>query len=538
MLALIIVFSFSLPVFAEEVAGEDVQAEEVVANPGDDAGGDTVYVDTAADTGDIDVDNADSTDNQTDDAAAGTEDPAADNADGTGDQTDDTAADTVDANSETDSNQTSETETAAQADGTNAAAQADDTTADGEDASESGSDGTQTWPADPGVEAEAIYLVETNTKSVLHKKNEEEKMYPASTTKILTCLLALENCSLDEIVTFSESAVDLEEGDSNIGAVAGEQMSMRDVLFGLMIPSGNECANAIAEHIAGSVEAFAEMMNEKAAELGCTNSHFTNPSGLYNINHYTCAKDLAIIAMEAGNNSTFIDIISHDSYVIEPTNMDPNQKILETTDALIDPGNSYYTDYVIGGKTGYLMEAGRCLVSFAKKNGMTLLSVLLNSGYEAVFPETIKNFEYGFNNFSLKNISENETRFSFMNEKNKVYLDNKSQLLAINSVPFDELTVDIEFVSDMDEETRNQLFEEVGMSVDSPLRLYARLKYSYAGHKLGSVNVLINPDKEIITASFVNVRYVNPVYIVIGAVVIIIILIIVARRPKASKYRR
>ena len=484
-LALILALSLSVPVLATEDLGDDAALEETVLDEGAD------YSDDNADAA-VEETEGETTLEETD--AAG----------------ETTSEETT---SSTDSDQAQE-ETTKKA---------------------SSDSGEQIWPEAPEINAGALYLLETNTNSVLNEKNADQQMYPASTTKILTCLIALETCSLDDVITFSETAVDLEEGDSNIGAVAGEQMALRDVLYGLMLPSGNECANAIAEYIGGSVDGFADIMNEKAEELGCTHSHFSNPSGLYDTNHYTSAHDLALIAQAAGNNSTFLDIISHSSYTIEPTNMDANPKVLSTTNELIDTSNSNYTDYVIGGKTGYLSEAGRCLVSFAKKDGMTLVSVLLNAGYEDVFPETIKNFEYGFNNFTIKNVSENETRFSYMDEKSKVYLDTKSEILMPNNVAFDELTVGIEFVSDMDEETRTELFNEIGMSVDSSLRLYARLNYSYADHKLGNVNVLLNPDKELVTASFVNVKYINPILIIIVAIIILIITIFASRRKRRRR---
>lgn len=393
------------------------------------------------------------------------------------------------------------------------------------------------WPVSPEIDAGAYYLLEPTTGSVLNNKNGDQQMYPASTTKILTCLIALQNCSLEETVTFSANAVALEAGDSNIGAVAGEEMTMRDCLFGLMVASGNECANAIAEHVAGSNEAFAEMMNEKARELGANNSHFTNPSGLYDSNHFTTPADLAVIAKEAYENSTFVNIISHRNYTIGPTNMDPNEKYLDSTVELIRPTSDSYSEYVIGGKTGYLLESGRCLVAFAKKDGVSLISVVMNAGYEAVFPETMKNFNYGFDNFAIKNVSELESRFSYMDDAAKVYLDPRSEIIAVSNVPFEALSTSITYVSDMEQDVREAAFEDLGMSPDSPLRLYAELKYSYDDHYLGKVYAIIDPSKEIAKASFIEVKYINVWYFLAGVVVILIIFLIAAKRPKRRRYR-
>lgn len=392
-----------------------------------------------------------------------------------------------------------------------------------------------TWPAAPTLDAGAVYLVETNNGCVLNSVNETKKMYPASTTKLMTCLLALENCSLDETVTFSETAVTLEEGSSNIGAVAGEEMPLRDVLYGLMIASGNECANAIAEHVSGSVSAFADLMNQRAAELGCEDTHFVNPHGLFNKEHYTTAKDLSLIAMEAYKNSTFVDIISHVTYTIEPTNKDANQKKLSTTVESIKPTSSYYNENVIGGKTGYLSEAGRCLVTFAKKDGLSLVSVLLDSGYETVFDETNKNLNYGFDNFTIKNVSESESRFSYTDEHCKVYLDPKSEIVLPKSISFDDLDAVMTYVSDMDQETRTAVFKEIGMTPDESLRLYAKLSYSYDSHPLGQVYVLLDSSMTVTQASFTQVFYVN-IWIVLAILAVLLIVIFVVIKKPRRKY--
>ena len=183
-------------------------------------------------------------------------------------------------------------------------------------------------------------------------------MYPASTTKILTAIVVLEHCSLDETVIFTEECCDLEEGAVTIDSVPGEEMSLKDVMYGLLLPSGNDCAMALALHVAGSVSAFVDMMNEKAQEIGAAHSHFVNPSGLFHSNHYTTASDLALIAQYAFRNSTFVDIISHPTYIIEPTNKNPDSRVLINTHEMITPGNPDYNSNVIGGKTGYLYEAG------------------------------------------------------------------------------------------------------------------------------------------------------------------------------------
>ena len=163
------------------------------------------------------------------------------------------------------------------------------------------------WPSDISISADGGILMDINSGAVLFEKNSHEPYYPASITKILTALIVIENCGLDETVTFSNTAVNtLEPNSSILGARAGDTLSVRDCLYALLLQSANEVANALAEHCAGSMDAFAEKMNEKAAELGCTDSHFANPSGLNDPNHYVSAYDMALIAKAAFNNPTFV----------------------------------------------------------------------------------------------------------------------------------------------------------------------------------------------------------------------------------------
>ena len=376
-------------------------------------------------------------------------------------------------------------------------------------ASFSFADTAQNWPTAPETAGEGVVLMEANTKAVIYEKNPDEKMYPASTTKILTAIVVLEHCSLDETVVFTEECVDLEEGAVTIDSVAGEEMLLKDVMYGLLLPSGNDCAMALALHVAGSISAFADMMNEKALEIGAKDSHFVNPSGLFNSNHYTTASDLALIARYAFQNSTFVDIISHPTYIIEPTNMNPESRVLINTHEMITPGNPDYNSHVIGGKTGYLYEAGRCLVTYAEKDGVTLLCVILDGSYYGIFGETQEMLEFGWNNFKVINISEEERRFSYANESAKIQIDPSDQILALNDVPFYELTSLINYAYYLDEQEYADAKEAAGIKPGDRRQLYAWIDYYYAGHFLGSCNVIIDPGMVIKTASFINVIYIN-----------------------------
>ena len=397
--------------------------------------------------------------------------------------------------------------------------------------------GVQVWPRVPELDGEAVVLMEANTQAVIFEKNAEEKMYPASTTKILTALVVLEHCSLNDMVTFTEECCDLEDGAVTIKAVPGERMTLKDVMYGLLLPSGNDCAMALAIHTAGSVEKFAEMMNEKARQIGAASSHFVNPSGLFSPNHYTTASDLALIARYAFQNSIFVDIISHPTYIIEPTNKTPESRVLTNTHEMIIPGSPDYNSDVIGGKTGYLYESGRCLVTYAQRGGVTLLSVILDGSYYGIFGETQELLDFGWDYFTIVNVSESERRFSYNDENAMVQLDPSSQILTLNNVPFNELSSRINYAYYLDEKEYAQAKEEAGILPGDPRQLYAWIDYYYAGYYLGSCNVFINPGITVSRAQFIDMIYINFWLILLIVIAVIASVILIVRRAKVSSSR-
>ena len=263
------------------------------------------------------------------------------------------------------------------------------------------------WPSDISISADGGILMDINSGAVLYEKNSHEPYYPASITKILTALIVIENCSLDETVTFSNTAVNtLEPNSSILGARAGDTLSVRDCLYALLLQSANEVANALAEHCAGSMDAFAEMMNERVAELGCTDSHFANPSGLNDPNHYVSAYDMALIAKAAFNNPTFVEIDSTTYYDV------PAGKLKQYPDGwryyahhrMLRRNDSLYYDGVIGGKTGYTSLAGNTLVTCAERDGLKLIAVVLN-GHQTHYSDTKALFDFGFRNFKSVSVA-------------------------------------------------------------------------------------------------------------------------------------
>ncbi len=243
-----------------------------------------------------------------------------------------------------------------------------------------------------GVSAKSAILIEKDSGRVMFEKTSAERLPMASTTKIMTAVVALEsnNAQLDKEIEISDGAAGVE--GSSMYLQKGEVMTLRDLLYGLMLSSGNDAAVAIAEDIAGSQEKFAELMNQKAAEIGMENSHFTNPNGLPDDNHYSTAADMARLCAYAMKNETFCDIASTKSYKITgektayPRALSNHNKLL----------NMY--DGCVGVKTGFTKAAGRCLVSAAQRGGMTLICVTLNAPDD--WRDHMSLFDYGFSTYS------------------------------------------------------------------------------------------------------------------------------------------
>lgn len=274
------------------------------------------------------------------------------------------------------------------------------------------------WPAGPSVYAESAIVMEADTGLILYAKDMEQKNYPASITKILTALIALEQCDLNEEIEFSYYAThSIEYGSSSIARTEGEILTVEETLYGLLLSSANECANALAEHIAGSNEEFAVLMNEKAQELGCINSHFANPSGLHHEDHYTCAYDMALITQAAISNEDFRRISGTDYYTLRATNKNDESLFLQNHHNMIAPyrTSKFLDDTVFAGKTGYTSDALNTLVTCADRNGMEVIVVTMRTRSTAergvpLFTDTAALLDYA-NNFQKLNISENETTF-------------------------------------------------------------------------------------------------------------------------------
>ena len=236
------------------------------------------------------------------------------------------------------------------------------------------------WPNEIAIEAEGGILMDADSGCVIYGKNLHERFFPASITKILTALIIVERCSLDDTLTFSHNAVyNVERGSTSAGYDTGDQITVREALYAMLLKSANEVANALAEHCAGSIEAFADLMNEKAADLGCKDSHFANPSGLNDPNHYTTPYDYALIAQAAFSNPTFVEFDSTTYYELPPNATNAGRFTVYCGHKMLKKNSNQYYPGIIGGKTGYTTLAGNTLVTCAERNGVRLVAVVMKS---------------------------------------------------------------------------------------------------------------------------------------------------------------
>lgn len=283
------------------------------------------------------------------------------------------------------------------------------------------------------INAESAILIDGDTGKILYEKSAYEKRAPASTTKIMTALLALEHCKTTDVATVtSEAITSVPSGYSTDLLKMGEELTIKDLLYALLLPSSNEAANVLAIHIAGSIDSFASMMNTKAMDLGCKNTHFVNPNGVHDANHYSTAYDLSLIAKEAMKNDIFRQIVSTASYTLPNSNKYSRiDRTLITTNDLIKKQSNNYYEYAIGIKTGFTTPAKNCLVSSATKDGKTLIAVVLRSNTDNNrYNDTKALFNYGFDNFSKKDIVKSGSTIKTIDVKNATSATKNLNLVA------------------------------------------------------------------------------------------------------------
>ena len=292
--------------------------------------------------------------------------------------------------------------------------------------------GAVSWPDGCYVASEGACVMDADSGVVLYEKNGYGAYYPASITKVMTALLTLENCEdLTEMVTFSREAVTIEEDNSTIiGASEGDSLTVLDCLYSLLFQSANEVANALAEHVGAKHpelksegdsdrDVFVKMMNERAAEIGCTNTHFNNPSGLTDPDHYTSPYDMCLIMAEACRNDRFVDIESHTYWTHAPIKRYPDPddpwNTVYPKHSMLKRNSDRYYEGAFAGKTGYTSSAGNTLVTACERNGMTLVVTVMNA-HNNHYNDTKRLFDYGYDNFESLYVNDYDDTASMVEE--------------------------------------------------------------------------------------------------------------------------
>ena len=266
---------------------------------------------------------------------------------------------------------------------------------------------TETNQTTPAVIAETAILMDAASGEILFDKNADQKMFPASITKLMTILLALEHGKLTDEITFSHNAIySIEPGSAHIAIQEGETLTLEQVLRAIILRSANEASNGVAEYVDGSIEAFAKHMTARAKELGCKNTNFLNANGLHNENHYTTAHDMALIAKELLKHEEYRSMMSETYYEIQPTNKQTEVRYLHGQHQMLNENSLYYYKDAIGGKTGFTSEALNTLVTYAERDGMELIAVVMKCNGAEHYTDTASLFDYGFTHYeSVKILS-------------------------------------------------------------------------------------------------------------------------------------
>ncbi|MBQ1270669.1 MAG: D-alanyl-D-alanine carboxypeptidase [Clostridia bacterium] len=398
---------------------------------------------------------------------------------------------------------------------------------------------------EPTINAKAAIIGETKTDTVVYEHNADDILYPASTTKIMTAILALEYGNLNDTVIVSDNAIDLlKDSGGSVMLKKGEQMNFRDMVVYLLVASGNDAANVLAEHISGSIPAFVELMNAKAQELGCTNTHFANPHGLHADNHYTTARDLLKIAEYAMQNEDFAQIVMIDKTVLPATNMHSEQTISNTNHLIsLWRSRDYFYEGAIGIKTGSTTPAGYCLVSGVKSGDLTYITIVLGAekaedGTIGSFTETIKLLDYAKGSFEIQpmiNSSDpvTEAPVALGKDTDSVVLVPENGFTAL--LPIDFSTDDVEVTFKVNENIKAPI--EKGQALGTAT-------YSYNGKEYTTINLVASEAVkrstwlfivDTIISIFTSTVFRIALGVLVLAVLVFILLGIFGRRRRRSR---
>jgi len=396
----------------------------------------------------------------------------------------------------------------------------------------------------PEPHSEAAILIDRKSGDILYSKNKDKQLYPASTTKIMTAVLALEKGTLTDSVTASNEAIDpITNNHSHMGIKVGETLTLEQLLYGMMVYSANDAANVIAVHIGGSLNAFSDMMNQKAAELGLTGTKYLNAHGYHEDGHFTTAQDLATLTKYAMQNEKFCEIVGTGMYRIPANDKYTQERVLSTTNHLISRyrNTKYLYKYAIGVKTGFTDEAGNCLVAAATKGDIELISVILKAessedGTLYAFADTTELYKYAFENYQYCKVASTDVVVS----DSAVYEAKGGTRVALSP----EKTIEklMPKSADLSEITPEITLAE---KIKAPIHkgdVLGSVTYTYQGQVLGTTNLVADNDVEhdkilAIIHFFTNILT-SPFFIIPALILIYLILRARHRRNLRRKKRR
>jgi len=385
-------------------------------------------------------------------------------------------------------------------------------------------------PSAPDPSAAGMVVIDATTGEVLFEKNKDVKYPPASPTKLMTALLTLENCNLDEKVTVGATPPTIE--GSRIYIDQGEVLTVRQLLYALIMVSANDCAEALAEHIGGSQENFAKMMNERAKELGCKNTNFTNPHGLYEPDHRTTAYDLALVEKELLKNPEYIKISRTKTLFLEPTNKYKEKRPLWNDNRLLHDYEDYYYEPCIAAKTGYTDESLHSFVASAEKGNEKYIVSLLYDPYKTYFKDSRSIFEWAFNNFdTMKLYSKNDLITNYEAEDGTII-----PLLASNDEFYTkDLSVKEEPQVSFNTNNLDKKSFLKGQSIAT-----ATMKYNNSTREIKLISGTdYTPKKFPVVAKIIkdNERTIK-IALIIGFILLLLLIVIIIRRINLRKRRR
>lgn len=361
---------------------------------------------------------------------------------------------------------------------------------------------------------------------ILYERNSNQKLYPASLTKVLTSVVVMENCNLDDNVTVNQTALDsVEFGYITANLKAGEIFTVEQLLNILMVSSANDAALILAEHVSGSVENFCKLMNETAIKIGCTNSNFVNPNGVHHENHYSTAHDLTLIAKYSLQFDELKELYKKTYYKLPATDLyQKEDRIFSTTNELILSGSTNYYRYAKGLKTGFTTPAGYCLIGYASKDGLELITVLLNCiTSDNRYLETKNLLDYGFKDFSYKKFATKGNSIETVVVKGATNDTKKLNLILDN-----DITITVK--NDLDIST-----------IEREIQTQDKIKAPIAkGTVLGSVTYTVNGIKysaNLVAENDVKSSHMFLKFIIFFMAMFVILVVLKLRKSKLKKKR-